>query len=235
MSAPPLRLVRPSTEYAESFISALEELRTEPVRRYDWVPDITLDGVGEYSRTLEEWSAGRNLPAHLVACTDYWLVDGEDYVGTVSIRHELTEQLRKVGGHIGYTIRPSRRRRGYGSQILALALTESKALGLGAVLLTCDKTNTASVRIIEKNGGALEDEQSQGDGDPSKLRSGAFSLRREVCGAVCRQGVPAPKPSTAGKPRVNSGWRGHVDRHAPDRSIACKVVGDRRGYRREGK
>jgi predicted acetyltransferase len=76
----------------------------------------------------------------------------------------------RIGGHIGYEIRPTQRKRGYGKLILRLALQEARALGIDRALLTCDCTNAASRRIIEANGGMLEDELQQGDGKPSKLR-----------------------------------------------------------------
>jgi len=65
--------------------------------------------------------------------------------------------LRNIGGHIGFNIRPSERRRGYGTAILALTLEKAKELRLKRVLVTCDDNNVASAKIIEKNGGILED------------------------------------------------------------------------------
>ena len=63
--------------------------------------------------------------------------------------------LEKEGGHIGYDIRPSERRKGYGTVLLALTLKKAQELGLHEVLVTCDSDNVDSVRIIEKNGGEL--------------------------------------------------------------------------------
>jgi len=71
------------------------------------------------------------------------------------LRHQLTPALEHEGGHIGYDIRPSARRRGFGTLILALTLERARILGLARALLTCDTDNTASARIIERNGGAL--------------------------------------------------------------------------------
>ena len=86
-----------------------------------------------------------------------WLVDGGHYLGQTSIRPELnTPYLITYGGHIGYSIRPSRRRRGYGRRILTLALERAAAMGLERTLVTCDADNQASRRIIEANGGRFE-------------------------------------------------------------------------------
>lgn len=74
----------------------------------------------------------------------------------MSIRHHLTEELQIYGGHIGYEISPSMRNKGYGKKILAIGLVEAKKIGLSKVLLTCDVNNVPSKKIIEHNGGKLE-------------------------------------------------------------------------------
>jgi predicted acetyltransferase len=68
----------------------------------------------------------------------------------------LNPDLEIEGGHIGYAIRPSLRKMGYGTLILTLTLEKARALGLRGVLVTCDTENLGSARIIEKNGGVLE-------------------------------------------------------------------------------
>jgi len=75
----------------------------------------------------------------------------------LEVRTELTDALRRYGGHVGYAIRPSARRQGHGTTALRLALERCRAIGLARVLVTCDETNAASRRIIEANGGVLED------------------------------------------------------------------------------
>ena len=83
----------------------------------------------------------------------FWLVLNSRILGRSKLRHWLTPELEHEGGHIGYDIRPSERRKGYGTLILELTLKRAKSLGFGRVLLTCDTDNVASARIIEKNGG----------------------------------------------------------------------------------
>ena len=85
-----------------------------------------------------------------------WLVEADRFLGEVSIRHELNAWLMQAGGHIGYGIRPSCQRRGYGRLILALALEECRRLAIERALLTSVGTNLASVRIIEANDGRLD-------------------------------------------------------------------------------
>ena len=114
-----------------------------------------------FDRWLEEWERARHEVAvapGMVPATSFWLVAGEPVVGRASVRHRLNEALLLWGGHIGYAIRPSERRKGYGTAALRLALTEAGPLGLREVLVTCDSDNAGSRRIIERNGGVLENE-----------------------------------------------------------------------------
>ncbi|MCL2462160.1 MAG: GNAT family N-acetyltransferase [Defluviitaleaceae bacterium] len=100
-----------------------------------------------------------------VNCSTYFaLVDGK-IVGMTQIRHTLNDALLKSGGHIGYGIRPSERRKGYAAQMLALALEKCRELGIQKVLVTCDKDNVGSARTAMKNGGVLEDECAEGSGN----------------------------------------------------------------------
>ena len=91
--------------------------------------------------------------------------DRDRLLGAVNIRHYLSDALLKEGGHIGDGIRPSERRRGYGTEIVRLALIECRKLGITKVLMTCDKDNVASAKTIIKNGGVLENEFVNSDGD----------------------------------------------------------------------
>lgn len=96
----------------------------------------------------------------LVPDTTYFCLDTDRniFVGAVNIRHYLTEKLKFSGGHIGDGIRPSERRKGYGSAMIGLALEEAKKMGINRVLMCCDKKNIASAKSIMNNGGILENE-----------------------------------------------------------------------------
>ena len=79
-------------------------------------------------------------------------------LGTAEIRHDLgNDILREYGGHIGYTVCPGERGKGYGTAILRLALEECRHSGLDRVMLTCNENNAASIRVIEKCGGVLKE------------------------------------------------------------------------------
>lgn len=98
-------------------------------------------------------------PAGIVPCTTLWYVDGDAYHGRIAIRHRLTEHLLAAGGHIGYDVRPTSRRRGYATAMLGEALPIARGLGIERVLITCDTGNVASRKVIEHHGGRLEDER----------------------------------------------------------------------------
>lgn len=96
----------------------------------------------------------------LVPDDTYFALDEERnmLVGAVNIRHDLNERLLLCGGHIGDGVRPSQRRKGYGTRMVALALEKCRELGITRVLMVCDRDNIASAKTIIKNGGVLENE-----------------------------------------------------------------------------
>lgn len=83
-------------------------------------------------------------------------ISDEKVVGCIELRHTLNESLAVIGGHIGYSVAPSERRKGYATEMLKLVLDEAKRAGLDKVLLTCDTDNVASCKTIEKCGGKPE-------------------------------------------------------------------------------
>ncbi len=99
-----------------------------------------------------------------VNCYTYFVFVNEKNVGTIQIRETLNDILIKSGGHIGYGVRPSERRKGYATQMLAAALEKCRELGIEKALVTCDKNKLGSAKTILKNGGVLENEFTNDDG-----------------------------------------------------------------------
>ena len=169
---PFMELVTPSLSYKNSYLDAVQEYKADAFHaRYTNMPEFSSDAeFEEFVKKIIGYSEGRALPEGYVSSTGLWLVDNGEFIGRVDIRHQLTEHLLKEGGHIGYDIRPSKRNQGYGSKILELAIPEAKELGITRILVTCDATNVASRKIIEKNGGVLENEVETEEGKPNKMR-----------------------------------------------------------------
>jgi predicted acetyltransferase len=109
-----------------------------------------------YVHRLVEIKNGINIDPGRVPATFMVAVVGENIVGRTSIRHALNPYLAKVGGHIGYGVRPAFRRKGYAKEILRQSLSYASTLGLDRLLLTCDDENVGSIKTIESCGGVLE-------------------------------------------------------------------------------
>lgn len=145
-----MQLVKPSLKYKMSFQNALREFIAEGRKTEGDPKDIK-----GYLKKARLFDKGANLPKGKVPASTFWLIDKGSFIGRVGIRRKLNKNLRAQGGHIGYVIRPSKRKMGYGSKILELALKKAKKLNINKALVTCDEDNLASQKIIEKNGGQL--------------------------------------------------------------------------------
>ena len=166
-----LKLVKVSREYADVFLRALEEYKTDTAK-YGLVSMRQLLKTVEEGK-FDEWlekarknALGIDLPEGYISNTKYWLCDDE-YIGSFTLRHDLNENLMKCGGHIGYVIRPSKRGHGYAFKGLELVLAEAYKLGLKRVLITCNTENAASFAVINKakniyGGEQLEDSHLDG-------------------------------------------------------------------------
>jgi predicted acetyltransferase len=152
-----VKLVLPSLKYASAYLRALklfDEIGKKTALGVH-IPINTIKDLTPYFKKARENRNGVNLEKGRVPSTTYWAVVGNKVVGRVDIRHKLNKNLRVIGGHIGYTVVPTERQKGYGTQMLACALPLAKKLGIKNVLVTCDAANIGSKKIIESNGGKL--------------------------------------------------------------------------------
>lgn len=115
------------------------------------VEAVTNPGV--YLAHVRRFAEGIDLPANRVPGFEYWLLAGERILGNCRIRPKLSPEIELDGGHVSYDVRPSERGRGYGTELLRLALVECRRLGLTRVLLTTAPDNERSIRVIRINGG----------------------------------------------------------------------------------
>ena len=157
-----MKLVIPTEEYKEQVLECVEEFKNNGETR------VHGSGSFEKMNSYEEWlqkveddlSKEKAEAKGRVQAVQYIAIRKEDnkLLGFIQIRYRLNEYLLKCGGHIGDSIRPSERNKGYSTEMIGLALKEAKKLGIGNVLITCDRENKASARTIIKNGGILENE-----------------------------------------------------------------------------
>jgi predicted acetyltransferase len=167
-------LIRPDVRYERSFKEGYSELQNES-EQFAWVYL-----GGELNRLFYDQKFDVYVDALLTRETEplpgkvpdtvYWAILNDEVVGRIALRHELNDHLRQVGGHVGYVVRPSFRRKGIGTSMLKEVLKTPLAKAIGKILVTCDESNLPSIKIIENAGGNLEDSVLMGNGLPLKRR-----------------------------------------------------------------
>lgn len=158
--SPALMLVRPDASMRQAVWAYRRECLDQGEGRINGSCGLALyDSYDRWLQTVHALEAG-TTPGEAPAST-FLTVRKSDgrIVGTVQLRHCLTDALKRHGGHIGYEIRPSLRRRGYGKAQLRLALREAAARGMDRVMVSCDRNNRASARTIESCGGVFDHEE----------------------------------------------------------------------------
>lgn len=147
-------LQRPSIDLKAEYISFYEDWVNSGEVMVPWVISKDPADFNAMIEFLFNSEKAEHLPEGWVPASTYWLVtDSQKVVGAVNIRHSLTEGLLHAGGHIGYGIRPSERRKGYATKLLALSLSKARELGIQRALVVCDESNLGSEKVIRNNGG----------------------------------------------------------------------------------
>lgn len=141
-----------------SFYAMLQHIGNEENAFSNPVCGMSYEEYQEWLKQQDDWSKGENLPSGYVGQTVFWLMEEGIPIGIGKIRHSLTERSRAFGGNIGYAISSEYRGRGYGSLLLKELLKKADEMGLDEKILTVEKYNYASKKVIEHNGGRLYDE-----------------------------------------------------------------------------
>jgi predicted acetyltransferase len=176
MPAPHITLRKPDPSFKNSFLAGLDEMTTDS-DRLSWIymgDDAPLDlPKNQFEKFVQDLNAREaDIPKEgWVRDTTYWAVSGNnEVVGRIAIRHELNDFLKKAGGHIGYIVRPSWRKKGVATEMLRILLLTKRAQSIGKILVTCDDGNIASEKTIITNGGVLENKIEISPTKPLKKR-----------------------------------------------------------------
>ncbi len=142
-------------QYREAYLESLKQIELGNIKRHDMM-FLNPDEVDVIQNFMDSRYPSR-IPSYYVPSYDYFAVDDDKFVGIIHIRVRLTDSLLRFGGHIGYGTNPKYWKMGYGKKILKLALEKFKYLiEDDNILITCDDDNIGSYKIIEANGGVLE-------------------------------------------------------------------------------
>ncbi len=151
------RLVTLTTDHAEMLEAFLADFDSAPGELHGYFCPRSAS-IDQVVTALNGWSEGRNLGEGWVPCSTWFWREGDTLQGVINIRHYLSPALEKTGGHIGYSVAPSHRRKGVAKRMLGAAIEHCRRLGIERAFLTCDAKNTGSWRAIEANGGVMETE-----------------------------------------------------------------------------
>jgi predicted acetyltransferase len=161
-----LFLIKPTVDLKEEYHSFYQEWVDSGENMVPWVIQKDPANFQEMVQFLHDNEHGINLRKGWVPDSTLWLINQDKrIIGAVNIRHQLTEFLLNSGGHIGYGIRPSERRKGFATKLLSLSLEKAKELGIRKALVVCDETNTGSLKTIVNNGGIPDSDFIEEDGN----------------------------------------------------------------------
>jgi predicted acetyltransferase len=153
-TAPRIVLVPMAPGRDAEFAEMLDEFRAAgELHVYEGSFAVAWQGYAPFYELLTKMKHGGYPRPEIVPMDAYFIEGGDGMLGEVFIRHRLTPQLEKIGGHVGYKVRPSARNSGVATAALRLALTKLGTMGVEKALVTCNTTNAASARVIEKCGG----------------------------------------------------------------------------------
>lgn len=156
-----IKLIHPTLEYSDAIMDMrCELLEVDKIGHIHGSGNLQdYDDAGEWIKQVEKNRFKETCPANSVDSDVYLAIreDDKHVIGVAELRHHINHPVLSTwGGHIGYSVRPSERRKGYARIILRLILNECVKLGLNEVLLTCNENNIASEKTIVSEGGIYE-------------------------------------------------------------------------------
>ena len=148
-----IKLIKPLSEHFTQLVELKQDFINNNEPRIQGSGSIDkYDDLNGWLKSINDIEQGKN--EKLVPSTYYLILSDDEVVGTISMRHYLTKDLEEFGGHIGYSIKPSARRKGYAKEALRLILELYKDR-YDEILIMCENDNIASNKTILANGGVL--------------------------------------------------------------------------------
>ncbi len=151
-------LTRPTSEYASQIVEYRQEFLDAGDSMDGCGPLRRFENPEEYIQVCRDYEDPEKVPSHLVPATQFFFIRKSDnrLVGMIQVRQRFNDFLEKYAGHIGYSVRPSERRKGYAKMMLKMTLPFCRAIGIDNVLIACIDGNIGSEKTILANGGVYE-------------------------------------------------------------------------------
>ncbi len=165
-------LIKPTIEYADQIAEYRREFLDTGSSMDGTVPLRSIENPEEYIQLCKDYEDPAKVPSQFVPATQFLFIRKSDnkLLGMIQIRHYCNDYLEKFGGHIGYCVRPSERRKGYAKEMLRMTLPFCKELGLQKVLILCIDGNIGSEKTILANGGVYESTAHEPNGNKDLKR-----------------------------------------------------------------
>jgi predicted acetyltransferase len=164
-----LKLISPSIGFKMEYEAMLNGWAATGEKLVPFVLEFDCSDFEKYIDLLKGFESGIGIPKSFVSHSTFWLIDEQRTIlGVSNLRHRLNDSLMIEGGHIGFGIRPSKRKQGYATKILELTLLEAQKMGIQKALVSCDVGNVGSERTILKTGGKFYRETTK---DGERIRS----------------------------------------------------------------
>lgn len=162
-------LIKLTPDKEEAYLDFYRDWQKSGEQKVPWIIGITPEPFQAFIDFCRQQEAEEHIENGFVPSSTYFLENENGIItAAVNIRHRLNEYLMQRGGHIGYGVRPSERKKGYAKMILSLALEKTNKMGIREVLVTCDAENFASEKTILSNGGIFESSFTEDNGNVIK-------------------------------------------------------------------
>lgn len=160
-------LIRPTSAYANQMAEYKQEFLDANSSMDGCGPLRRFENLEEYIQLCKDYENPQTVPSHLVPSTQFLFIRKKDdkLVGMIQVRHYFNDYLEQYAGNIGYSIRPTERRKGYAKKMLGMTLPFCREIGMEKILIACIDGNIGSEKTILANGGIYESTVHEPDRD----------------------------------------------------------------------